>query len=79
MEVIEKITIPEALKALQYLKLYEEQQDDGDREIIKRLSHYEREVKDRVDSTLVQSSIDSFFPLVYVILYRLPTCNENFA
>ena len=62
MEVIEKITIPEALKALQYLKLYEEQQDDGDREIIKRLSHYEREVKDRVDSTLVQSSIDRFFP-----------------
>ena len=61
MEVIEKITIPEALKALQYLKLYEEQQDGGDREVIKRLSRYEREVKDRVDSTLVQSSIDRFF------------------
>ena len=48
-------------KALQHLKLYEEQQDGGDREVIKRLSCYEREVKDRVGGTLVQSSIDRFF------------------
>ena len=61
VEEIPKIQTPEALKALQYLRLYEEQQEDGDSEVIKRLSRYEREIKERVTKALVQSSIESYY------------------
>ena len=53
---ITKITIPEAIKALQYLRLCEEQQETGDGEIITRLTRHEKEQRRECD-TLVEGSI----------------------
>ena len=78
VEEIAKITIPVAIKALQYLRLYEEQQEAGNSEIITRLTQYEKEVKKAVDDTLVQSSIKNLLYSI-CIWYIQPTFDEYLA
>ena len=50
----------EAIEALRTLRLYEEQQDDGDRGFIARLGRQERVMKQRAEQGLKQSTISSY-------------------
>ena len=56
-----RILAKEAIEALQTLRLYEEQQDDGDSRFISGLGRHERVMRQRAEQGLKQSSIGSYF------------------
>jgi hypothetical protein len=62
-EDIEEIKVPiiEALKALEVLRLYETQQDDGQESFLCTLDQVERRYLAKKSEGLKQSSINSFF------------------
>src|SRR6266496_2744632 len=56
-----KIKISEALAALQQLRLYEEQQNEGDSSFLSLLNKYEQRVQDRRIKESQQMPITAFF------------------
>ena len=56
-----RIKLDEALEALQKLCLYEEQQEDGKREVITTLLRHERRIQGRRLRNTKQTTIKSFF------------------
>ena len=56
-----KIKISEALAALQQLRLYEEQQDNGDSSLLSLLNKYEQQIQDRRMKESQQMPITAFF------------------
>jgi len=56
-----KIKISEALAALQQLRLYEEQQNDGDSKFLSMLNKHEQQIEDRRIKKRQQISITAFF------------------
>ena len=56
-----QIKLNEALEALQTLRLYEEQQEDGDREVIVTLLRHDRRIQGRRLQNTKQVAITSFF------------------
>lgn len=61
---IPKVGYSEAIQALQKLRLYEEQNDNGDSEWILRINRHERVMRARGFQGLKQSSIRGFFEYV---------------
>ena len=51
-----RIPTKEAVQALPTLRLYEEQQDDGDSGLISRLGWHERAIRQRTEQKLKQST-----------------------
>ena len=51
-----RIPTKEAVQALPTLRLYEEQQDDGDSGLISRLGRHERAIRQRTEQRLKQST-----------------------
>ena len=56
-----RIPPKEAIAALQILRLYEEQQDEGDSRFISGLGRHERVIRRRTEQGLKQSTISSYF------------------
>ena len=56
-----RITEKEAIQLLKRLRLYEEQQDDGDDVTLNRLNRYERDINARSINTKEQATLDRFF------------------
>jgi len=56
-----RIKLDEAIEALQKLRLYEEQQEDGEREVITTLLRHERRIQGRLLQNTKQMTIKSFF------------------
>lgn len=61
MEEDPQITVTEALDMVKRLRLYEEQQDKGDTELIQQLNHYERRLGARRLEKQQQQDIRAFF------------------
>ena len=61
IETIPKVSIQEALSALETLKLYEEQQEYGDPALTKTLRRRERELHLSKSTVLDQGKVDSWF------------------
>ena len=59
--LIEPKTLAEAFSALRDLRTYEEQQEDGDSELIQHLNRQERVLKERSGKRLHQGKITSYF------------------
>jgi hypothetical protein len=51
----------DAMQAVRLLQTYEEQQEDGDTELLRRLAQMEVTVRGRMVSSLQQAEITSFF------------------
>jgi len=62
-EEVELIYIKEteALAALSLLRLYEEQQEDGDSEVVSLLNRQERVIRSRGSKSTHQTTLDSWF------------------
>ena len=58
---ITPVRISEALTALSQLRLYEEQQEYGDKELIRRLNHFEQIIRAREAGGMQQCTITSYF------------------
>jgi hypothetical protein len=58
--MIQPVKIADALASLATLRLYEEQQSDGSREIIRQLNRLEREIRERQTVHSIQGTLDSF-------------------
>lgn len=58
--IIPKVGCFEAMQALHKLRLYEEQNDNGDSEWISRINRHERVMRARGVQSLKQSSIREF-------------------
>ena len=58
--IMPRIRHNEAILALQTLRLYEEQQDEGDSELISRINRHERVIRQRTKQGLKQTTIDSY-------------------
>jgi len=58
---ITPVRISEALTALSQLRLYEEQQEYGDKELIRRLNHFEQIIRAREAGGMQQRTITSYF------------------
>lgn len=56
-----RIKLNKAIEALQKLRLYEEQQEDGEREVITTLLRHERRIQGRRLQNTKQTTIKSFF------------------
>ena len=56
-----RIKLNEAIEALQKLRLYEEQQEDGEREVITTLLRHERRIQGRRLQNTKQMTIKLFF------------------
>jgi hypothetical protein len=59
-DVIQPVKIADALASLATLRLYEEQQPDGSREVIRQLDRLEREIRGCQTVHSIQSIFDSF-------------------
>jgi hypothetical protein len=55
------VSVSEALAGLATLRLYEEQQENGSRDLIRTLNQQERELKGRRANQGTQKQIDSYF------------------
>lgn len=60
-DIQQKVKPQEAIQALQLLRLYEEQSDDCDIDLIRRLNQYEKRLVDRKIEGQQQQLISSFF------------------
>ena len=58
---IAPVSLSEALAGLATLRLYEEQQEDGSREVIRSLNRLEREFLGKRANQGTQTQIDSYF------------------
>ena len=56
-----QIKVDEALQALQKLHLYEEQQEDGNRDLIITLTRHDRQIQGRRIRNTKQNSITTYF------------------
>jgi len=61
LEVIQRVSIREALAALEALRLYEEQQEDGNHTVIASLNEHYDHLKHKQLQQLRQSQITNFF------------------
>lgn len=59
--VIPRVSHAEALQALQTLRLFEEQHEEGDDELIAKINQLERVMRARSFQGLKQASIKAFF------------------
>ena len=59
-QVIQPVKIADALASLATLRLYEEQQEDGSRELVRSLNRLEREIRGRQASHSTQRTLDGF-------------------
>jgi hypothetical protein len=59
-DVIQPVKIADALASLATLRLYEDQQPDGSRKIIRQLDRLEREIRGRQTVHSIQNTLDSF-------------------
>jgi hypothetical protein len=55
------VSISEALEGLATLKLYEEQQENGSRDLVRTLNRLERELRGKRANQGTQKQIDSYF------------------
>ena len=55
------VKLSDALEALATLRLYEEQQENGNRDLICQLNRLERSIKAREPQSLQQRTITSYF------------------
>lgn len=56
-----RIPLIEALMPLQTIRLYEEQQENGNAELISRTNRHERVMGQRIEQRLKQTTIGSYF------------------
>ena len=56
-----QIKVDEALQALQKLRLYEEQQEDGDTDLVTALTRHDRRIRGRRIRNTKQNSITAYF------------------
>ena len=65
------VSISEALKGLVTLRLYEEQQENESRDLIRTLNRLERELRGKQANQGTQRQIDSYFrPWLVIICYN---------
>jgi hypothetical protein len=55
------VSLSEALAGLATLRLYEEQQQDGSRDLVRTLNRFERELQGKRANRGAQTQIDSYF------------------
>ena len=60
-EMMAKVSSAEAITALNRLCLYEEQQDNGNSEVLRCLTRYRRDIRGRGTQELQQQSIQTYF------------------
>jgi hypothetical protein len=63
------VSLSEALEGLATLRLYEEQQQDGSRDLVRTLNRLDRELRGRRANQGAQKQIDSYFRPWLVISY----------
>jgi hypothetical protein len=54
------VSLSEALAGLATLRLYEEQQEDGSRDLVRTLNHLDRELRGKQANQGVQKQIDGY-------------------